>query len=76
MHAVAKITVKGQTTIPQNVRRAMKVGPGDLIAWEVGVDGLATVRRVMPMDIHYLHAVQGTLSEWSETTDDVAYKNL
>ena len=36
MLAVAKITAKGQTTIPQDVRAALKVVPGDLIAWEVG----------------------------------------
>ena len=64
MIAVAKITAKGQTTIPQNIRAAPRVGPGNLIAWEVGADGTATVGRVQPMDIEYLRAVEGTLSEW------------
>ena len=43
MHAIAKITAKGQTTIPQDVRAALRVTAGDLIAWEVGADGTATV---------------------------------
>jgi bifunctional DNA-binding transcriptional regulator/antitoxin component of YhaV-PrlF toxin-antitoxin module len=76
MVAVAKITAKGQTTIPQAIRAALQVAPGDLIAWEVGPDGTATVRRVQPMDIEYLRAVEGTLSEWSSAADDKAYRDL
>ena len=56
MLAFAKITAKGQTTIPQDVRAALNVAPGDLIAWEVGADGTATVRRVQPINIEYLRA--------------------
>ena len=76
MIAVAKITAKGQTTVPQDVRTALHVVPGDLIAWEVGADGVATVRRVQPMDLEYLRAIQGTLSEWTSAADDEAYRGL
>lgn len=76
MLAIAKITSKGQTTIPQDVRTALQVSAGDLIAWEVGTDGTATVRRVQPLDIEYLRAVEGTLSEWSGTADEEAYRGL
>lgn len=76
MIAIAKITAKGQTTIPQDVRAALRVAPGDLIAWEVAVDGTATVRRVQPLDIEYLRAVEGTLSEWSGSADEEAYRDL
>jgi len=76
MLAVAKITSKGQTTIPHDVRAALHVAPGDLIAWEVGDDGTATVRRVQPMDIEYLRAIEGTLSEWSGAADEEAYRDL
>ncbi|MBS1213654.1 MAG: antidote-toxin recognition MazE family protein [Proteobacteria bacterium] len=76
MFAVAKITAKGQTTIPQDIRAALRVAPGDLIAWEVGVDGTATVRRVQPLDIEYLRAVEGTLSEWAGSADEEAYREL
>jgi bifunctional DNA-binding transcriptional regulator/antitoxin component of YhaV-PrlF toxin-antitoxin module len=76
MLAVAKITAKGQTTIPQNVRAALHVKPGDLIAWDVGADGTATVRRVQPLDVEYLRAVEGTLSEWAGEADEEAYREL
>ncbi len=76
MIAVAKITAKGQTTIPQDVRAALHVSAGDLIAWEVSPDGTAKVRRVQPMDIEYLRAVEGTLGEWSGEADEKAYRDL
>ena len=76
MLAVGKITAKGQTTIPQAVRSALHVAPGDLIAWDVSADGSATVRRVQPLDIEYLRAVEGTLSEWASAEDESAYREL
>lgn len=76
MPAIAKITSKGQTTIPQEVRNALHVEPGDMIAWEVRPDGTATVRRVQPLDVDYLHALEGTLSEWSTPVDEEAYRDL
>ncbi|MBN6742536.1 type II toxin-antitoxin system PrlF family antitoxin [Acidithiobacillus sp. MC6.1] len=76
MFAIAKITAKGQTTIPQNVRAALHVAPGDLVAWEVGADGTAIVRRVQPLDLDYLRALEGTLSEWLSEADEEAYRDL
>ncbi len=76
MTAIAKITAKGQTTIPQNIRAALHVGAGDLIAWEMAEDGSARVQRVQPMDIEYLRAVEATLSEWAGAADEEAYRGL
>ena len=76
MIAVAKITAKGQTTIPQDVRSALHIVPGDLIAWEVGPDGTATVRRIQPLDLEYLRAVEETFSEWTGAADEEAYREL
>ena len=76
MLAIAKITAKGQTTIPQDVRLALHVVPGDLISWSVDADGTATVRRLQPLDVDYLRAVEGTLGEWNTAADQEAYRDL
>ena len=76
MTAVAKITSKGQTTIPAEVRKALNAKPGDLLAWDVKSTGEVVVRRVKPVDVEYLKAISGTLSEWSSKEDDEAYRDL
>ena len=59
MTAVAKITSKGQTTIPADIRAALQVGPGDKLAWEVLEAGVVQVRRVQPLDpVHRGHRLQ------------------
>jgi AbrB family looped-hinge helix DNA binding protein len=76
MATISKITTKGQTTVPQAVRAALKSKPGDLLAWEVEADGRVAVRRVQPTDVEYLQAVQRTLSEWHTAEDEKAYGDL
>jgi bifunctional DNA-binding transcriptional regulator/antitoxin component of YhaV-PrlF toxin-antitoxin module len=76
MAAISKITSKGQTTVPQAVRAALKSKPGDLIAWEIDARGNVGVRRVRAADLEYLKAVEGTLSEWHTAEDEKAYGKL
>lgn len=76
MTTIAKVTAKGQTTIPRRIREALDVGPGDLIAWEQGSDGAVRVRRVEPADLEYLRAIETTLGEWTSADDDEAYRGL
>jgi antitoxin PrlF len=76
MPVISKITAKGQTTVPQEVRAALNSKPGDLIAWDIEPNGRVTVRRIQPADVEYLQAVQGTLSEWHSAEDEQAYGKL
>ncbi|HMM45869.1 MAG TPA: type II toxin-antitoxin system PrlF family antitoxin [Candidatus Macondimonas sp.] len=76
MTAIAKITAKGQTTIPADIRAALHLGPGDLIAWELAEDGSARVHRVQPLDLDYLRALEATLGEWASPADEDAYGEL
>ena len=76
MTAVAKITTKGQTTIPADIRAALQVGPGDKLAWEVLEGGVVQVRRLQPLDVEYLKAIEGTLDEWHSAADEKAYRDL
>lgn len=73
MATVAKVTVKGQTTIPQEVCQALDIKPGDLLLWETD-EGIAKVRRVQPLDLAYLRGIEGTLGEWSSDEDEEAYR--
>ena len=76
MTAISKITAKGQTTVPREVRSVLKSKPGDMLAWDVEPDGRVAVRRIHPIDIEYLKAVQDTLSEWHTAEDEKAYGKL
>lgn len=76
MVAVARITAKGQTTIPRDIRSALHLAPGDLIAWEIGPGGTATIRRVQSLDVKYLRALETTLEEWASPADEEAYRDL
>ena len=76
MPTISKITAKGQTTVPQAVRTALKSKPGDLIAWEIEPNGRVAVRRIQPLDVAYLQEVQGTFCEWNTAEDEKAYDRL
>jgi AbrB family looped-hinge helix DNA binding protein len=76
MTVISKITSKGQTTVPREVRAALRSQPGDLLAWEVDSEGAVAVRRVQPIDVEYLQAVEKTLSEWRSAEDEAAYGDL
>ncbi len=50
MQKQAKITSKGQITIPREVRRAMGVQPGDRVLFEGDAEGVRVrpIRKVSP----------------------------
>ena len=75
MTPLSKLTAKGQTTIPREVRDRLALKPGDLIAFDVEGD-VAQLRKVEPLDVGYLQAVQTTLSEWESPEDAEAYDDL
>ncbi|MCS6995831.1 MAG: type II toxin-antitoxin system PrlF family antitoxin [Casimicrobiaceae bacterium] len=76
MRSAAKVTVKGQTTIPAEIRAALGVKPGDFVAWELASDGTARVRKVEPIDFEFLRALESTLTEWASPADEEAYRDL
>ena len=76
MPTIAKVTAKGQTTIPQEIRAKLQIKPGDMLLWETGDGRVAQVRRVQALDLAYLRAVEGSLSEWSSDADEEAYRGL
>ena len=69
----SKLTSKAQTTIPQPVRTALKLQPGDDLLYEI-VDGrvmLAKARRETTADDPFR-----TFEEWRSEADTKAYADL
>jgi AbrB family looped-hinge helix DNA binding protein len=76
VNQLAKITSKGQVTIPAPIRKALRANAGDSLIWDIETDGRIVVRRLEPIDVSYLKALNGTLSEWDSAEDDEAYRDL
>jgi len=69
----SKLTGKAQTTIPQAVRLALGLRPGDEIAYRIE-KGCAVMTRFSgqaPADDPFL-----AFSEWGSDADELAYGNL
>jgi antitoxin PrlF len=75
MPSVSRLTSKGQTTIPREVRRKLSLQPGDMIVYVLD-DDQVRLRKQMPLDVAYLRAVQTTLSEWDSPEDAAAFDDL
>jgi AbrB family looped-hinge helix DNA binding protein len=75
MQPTSRITSKGQTTIPHEVRQKLSLRPGDVLVYEVDRDEVR-VRKQAPLDLAYLRAVQTTLSEWDSPEDAAAFDDL
>ena len=72
---LAKITARGQTTIPKSVRTAANLDEGDVIAFEVRSDHLV-VRKVTPVQDDYLRGLSEVLGEWTSPEDEAAWRDL
>ncbi len=75
MVKTGRLSAKGQVTIPKQVREALGVGPGDLVAYEIA-DGVVRLRRVEPFDEEFHAALSHTLDEWSTPEDQEAFDDL
>ncbi len=72
----SKLTSKAQTTIPQAVRSALGVRPGDEIAYvieggRVSLAKAARPRRGAPLDGPF-----SSFGEWDTPEDDAAFADL
>ena len=74
MH-VSKLSNKGQVTIPIEIRRALGIKPGDLVAYELQGQYIR-LRRITPFDDAFHSAVSETLEEWNSPDDEEAFNDL
>jgi len=71
----AKITARGQTTIPKKIRDSARLQPGDVLAFEVDGDRVVA-RKVLSGRNEYLAALSEGLSEWLSPEDEEAFRDL
>lgn len=76
VRAISRVTSKGQATIPAQVRAKLNLKPGDSVIFEESKAGAIYLRKAEPLDVEFLSALQGTLSEWNSENDDKAYGDL
>ena len=69
------LTSKGQATIPSEVRKALDLKAGDVVAFEI-TDHQAVITKINPFDYPYHRALSKTLVEWISSADEEAYDNL
>lgn len=71
----AKITSKGQMTLPKKIREAARLRAGDVVALDVE-GGRILMRKLAPREDKYLKSVQATLTEWASPEDEAAWRDL
>ncbi len=72
---LSTVTVKGQATIPAEVRQALGLKPGDKITFKIK-NHHVMIAKAEPFDFLYHASVSNTLSEWTTQEDDEAYRDL
>ena len=72
----ARITTKGQVTVPKEIREKLRLEPGDTVIFEEAQAGTVRIRKAEPLDLEFLSALEKTLSEWSSENDEKAYGGL
>ncbi len=72
---LAKITARGQTTIPKRIREAANLGEGDVLSFEIEGDHLV-IHKVTPGQDAYLQGLSEILSEWVSPEDEKAWREL
>ena len=73
--AISKLTKKYQATVPEAVRKRLKLKAGDVIAFDID-DDIIKLRKARPIDIEFSSALVPTLSEWESPNDEEAYNDL
>ncbi|WP_202634518.1 AbrB/MazE/SpoVT family DNA-binding domain-containing protein [Rugosibacter aromaticivorans] len=72
----ARVTAKGQATIPRRIREAAHIREGDMLAFELDSNNRITIKRIESSVDTELAALQETLSEWNSPQDEEAWRDL
>lgn len=69
-HLTSTLTAKGQTTIPSEIRKSLKLHEGDLLFYEIQSDNVVRIRKLEKIDFEWARALDSTLTEWTGSEDD------
>ena len=73
---LARVTAKGQATIPKRIREAAHIREGDMLAFDLDSNNRIIIRQIeSTIDIE-LSPLQETFSEWNSAQDDEAWRDL
>jgi antitoxin PrlF len=72
---VSRLTSKGQATIPVSVRNALRLKPGDRVAFQV-TGQKVTLRRVDPLDRAFMTLSEDAFNDWNSPEDEEAFRDL
>lgn len=73
---LARVTAKGQTTIPKRIRDAAHIREGDMLAFDLDNNNRIIIKRIDPTVDVELSALQNTLFEWNSPQDEEAWRDL
>ena len=68
---LSRLTAKAQVTVPQAVRKALGLGPGEQIAWRIEGGEVIVARPDDPFINNF-----ATFDEWATEADCKAFDNL
>lgn len=66
----SRLTAKGQTTIPSEIRKSLDLEEGDLLFYELESENIVRIRKLEKVDMEWSRAVESMLSEWKGIEDD------
>ena len=72
---VTKVTAKGQTTIPSEIRKKLGVQPGDSVLFLISDDEVV-LRRAERLDAGFLRLAAENFSDWNAPEADEAFRDL
>ena len=73
---LARVTPKGQATIPKRIGEAAHIRDGDMLAFDLDSNNTIIIRRIDSTIDMELLALQETLSEWNSPHDEEAWRDL
>jgi antitoxin PrlF len=68
--ATSRISERGQTTIPLEIRKSLNLSEGDLICYEIEGKSSVKIHKLEQLDMEWARAIENTLAEWQGDEDD------